>query len=529
MPDPLAAVSTRRTPQSEQADLRQVRNDAGGWAFKTSRDARLHRFLTLGVDGGTFYVKEHALAKQNAEVVLDWARNDATELVRRATEISLAGRAPRNNPALFAVAAALGLGDDAGRKAAAAAVPLVARTGTHLFTLAGYAQQFRGWGRGLRRAVGGWYLGEPGKVAYQMLKYRQRDGWTHRDLLRLSHPQAVSPAHRALFDFACGRDADLADLPLVAAFRAAQANTGGAARWVSLIRDNPALSWEMLPDAALAERAVWEALVDAGMPMTALIRKLPVLTQRGLLGPMKSGYTAKVCAQLADQQKLLKARVHPVQALLAMKTYATGRSQKGDSTWTPSQPVVDALDAAYYASYGTVEPSGKRTMLAVDISGSMTWNAAGHGIMCSEAAMALALVIAATEPETMIMGFSTRLVPLPVSPRQRLDDALRVVYQMTMGGTDPSLPMLEAIRNKWEIDHFCVLTDNEGWAGKLAHPHQALVEYRQKTGINARLSAVALAPVDFTIADPADPGSLDVSGMDAAVPRLLADFARGDI
>lgn len=37
----------------------------------------------------------------------------------------------------------------------------------------------------------------------------------------------------------------------------------------------------------------------------------------------------------------------------------------------PSRQVVDALDAAFYASFGTVEPAGKSTMLALDVSGSM--------------------------------------------------------------------------------------------------------------------------------------------------------------
>ena len=42
-----------------------------------------------------------------------------------------------------------------------AALPAVARTGTHLFLFAGYVEQFRGWGRGLRRAVADWYVSKP--------------------------------------------------------------------------------------------------------------------------------------------------------------------------------------------------------------------------------------------------------------------------------------------------------------------------------------------------------------------------------
>src|SRR6185503_16313253 len=51
----------------------------------------------------------------------------------------------------------------------------------------------RGWGRGLRNAVGGWYVErETGDLAHQAVKYQQRDGWSHSDLLRLAHPKGTA-------------------------------------------------------------------------------------------------------------------------------------------------------------------------------------------------------------------------------------------------------------------------------------------------------------------------------------------------
>jgi len=524
MPDPLAAIFTRHTPQSEQASPRQVPNSAGGFTFTTGKTARLHRFLTLGTDGGTYYASERDITAKNAAIILQWARESAAELVAEVVKISQAGRAPRNNPALFALAAAASRGDPDGKRAALDALPLVARTGTHLFTFAGYAQQFRGWGRGLRRAVGQWYLSkdDAGQLAYQVLKYRQREGWTHRDLLRLSHP-----AHRPLFTWITGGETGPDELPpLVQAFARAQA-AAHAAQWVPLIQQNPGLSWEMLPDAALASPLVWMALLDNGMPQTALMRQLPRLTRLGVLGPMAAG-TPLVAAQLADRDRLARARVHPVNVLIALRTYASGHGMRGSMEWTPVSVITDALDAAFYAAFAAVEPAGKRTMLALDVSGSMTQAVSGLPITCREATAALALVTAATEPQTMVAGFTTGLSPLDISPRQRLDDAVRKVSGLRFGGTDCSLPMVWALQNRLEIDHFSVYTDNETWAGAV-HPHQALAEYREKTGIPARMSVVGMTATDFTIADPEDPGSMDVAGFDSAVPALLVDFARGDI
>jgi 60 kDa SS-A/Ro ribonucleoprotein len=532
--DPLLQVSTRRTPQSQPADNRQVPNSAGGYTFEVGRDARVHRFLTLGTTGGTYYVTEKALTVDTAGVVLDAARENAAGLVEQVVAVSTAGRAPRHQPAIFALAAASALGDETGRKAAYAALPAVCRTGTHLFTWAGYREQFAGWGRGAMRAVAGWYTDRPvSDVAYQVAKYRQRESWTHRDLLRLTHPRTVEDDRNALFRWVL-RGSTEGVPPLISAFVEAQATTD-VPTWVRLIAEHP-LSWEMLPDAALTEPAVWEALIARGMPQTALIRQLPRLTRLGVVAPM-SAMTRTVASQLTDHDRLRKGRVHPVNLLVALRTYASGSGARSDATWTPVREIVDALDSAFYAAFGTVEPAGKRTMLALDVSGSMTSPAGGTPLSCREASAALALVSMATEPQTVCVGFTSAsgmwsrdaaLRDLPISSRQRLNDAIRAVSNLPFGGTDCSLPMRWALERKVEVDTFIVYTDNETWAGPV-HPHQALAAYRRSTGIDARMAVVALTPTNFTIADPDDPGQLDVSGFDAAVPNMLADFSRGDI
>jgi 60 kDa SS-A/Ro ribonucleoprotein len=69
-----------------------------------------------------------------------------------------------------------------------------------------------------------------------------------------------------------------------------------------------------------------------------------------------------------------------------------------------------------------------------------------------------------------------------------------------------------------------VYTDSETWAGDI-HPRQALVEYRQKLGIGAKLVVIGMVSNEFSIADPNDAGMLDVVGFDTATPAIIADFA----
>jgi 60 kDa SS-A/Ro ribonucleoprotein len=566
MTDALSQVRTRHTitPQAEQADPRQVLNSAGGFTFTVPGEARIIRFLTIGTEGGTFYVSQRALTKDSAAVVLDWARNRPAELVAQATEISVAGRAPRNEPALFAVAAALALGDETGREAAARAVPLVARTGTHLFAFCGYLEQFRGWGRKAQRAVASWYLSKDAdQLAYQLVKYRQRDGWTHADVLKLAHPKPrtetgeLMTSHDLLFKWVTGAVSDAPDLPKwVNAYVAARfiethasgcpgvphqghassdwtcpiedraGKAGKAARYRQLIADYPGLPWEALPDEARVMPEVWGDLVDAGMPQTALIRQLPTLTRLGVLAPL-SARLRSVCDQIRDPERLRKARVHPVSVLLALKTYASGRAVRGSATWTPVPQIADALDEAFYAAFGAVEPAGKRTMIGLDVSASMGASAAGlDNLTCREVTAAMSLVTMATEPAWGVYGFTTGLTPLDISPRMRLDTVVHRISGLRFGGTDCALPMVFARKNRIEVDTFQVWTDNETWAGHM-HPHEALRAYRQAMGIDARMQVIAITPTEFSIADPDDPGTLDVSGFDSAVPRLLADHSAG--
>ncbi|MFJ2663722.1 TROVE domain-containing protein [Nocardia fluminea] len=522
----LSRFSRRATPQTVPADHRQVVNNAGGYVFEITPQARVRRFITLGTESGTFYVNAKALTVDNAEFIIEYAAEHTADLVREVVEISTSGRAPRPHPALFALAAAASLGDVDGRRAAFAALPLVARTGTHLFLFAGYAEQFRGWGRGLRRAVANWYLDKPIEdLAFQVVKYRQREGWSNRDLLRLSHPATTDDDRRRLFDWICGRAPELDGLALVDGFQRAQ--SAPVAQVPELVRAYR-LSWEMLPDAALNTAPVWEALLDNGIPQTALLRQLPRLTRLGLLDPL-GPRTAAICAQLADPARLRKARVHPVSVLIASRTYASGRSARGAGTWTPSGPVVDALDTAFYAAFETVRPTGLRHLLALDVSASMTSAIGGLPISAREASAALALVTARTESQHQIVGFTSGgqgsgLSQLSISPRQRLDDAVRAVSGLPFGGTDCSLPILHALDKGIEVDMFSIYTDNETWAGSV-HPHQALARYRREVNPRAKLVVVGMTATKFSIADPDDAGMLDVAGFDAAVPSLLTDFA----
>ena len=214
---------------------------------------------------------------------------------------------------------------------------------------------------------------------------------------------------------------------------------------------------------------------------------------------------------LRDAERIKKARLHPLAILLALKTYAQGRGDKGKLTWEPVPQVIDALNAAFYTAFAAIVPCGKRILLALDVSGSMAGGGiAGTSLTPREGSAAMALMTAATEENYHIVGFTTsggdwrsntRLTPLPLTPSMRLDDAVKAVSNLPFGGTDCALPMLHALEKGLKVDAFVVYTDSETWAGSI-HPVQALRDYRAKTGIAAKLVVVGMVSNGFSHCGP---------------------------
>ncbi len=519
--------------QAPLAGEAMVANDAGGYVHALDDWARLDRFLILGTEGGTYYASEARLTRETTQVVARCIDTNGARAIARIVELSTSGRAPKQDPILFALALATAATDPATRAAALAAIPRVARTGAQLQRLVGYIDGLRGWGRGLRRAIARWYLDQPlGELELQALKYKARgekgQRWSHRDMLRLAHPLAPAEdrARRALFDRIVRPDST-DDLPgELARFAAAErlARTSDADEAVRLIVDHR-LPRETVSTGLLREPKVWEALL-AEMPMTAMLRSLGKLSQVGLL---VSGSAAErqVVARLGDTGRLKRARVHPLQVLTALSVYRTGHGLLGKLAWLPAPAVVDALDRAFYAAFANVTATGKRMLIGLDVSGSMgVGTVAGSPLTPWEAETAMALVTLATERDVQVVAFQDQLVPLALSPRQRIDDAMQAMSNLPFGRTDCAQPMLYAMERKLQVDAFVIYTDNETWAGNV-HPSAALRQYRQQSGIAAKLVVVGLTSTGFTIADPTDPAMLDVVGFDAAAPALIGDFVAG--
>ncbi|WNN95069.1 Ro-like RNA binding protein [Microbacterium phage Magritte] len=528
----------KTTPQSQKAAKGQKKNAAGGYVFVVPKMERIKRFLILGSEDA-FYVAGSKLTLKRVGDIESVAKSDsAAALIDMIVDVSVRGLAPKQDPAIFALALTIVSAEDPAIKAYGyQAVDKICRTATTLFMFAGFLRQLQGsgFGMGARKAFLRWYEGRTtDQLAYQMVKYKNREGWSHADLVKLARPtkSKTDPKFEALMNHALGKDYALGELPdLVYGVERVREweNTKNAKvkDLLSLISAHK-LTWEMLPSSALNLPEVWETMLEAkSVPLGALLRQLPRLTKIGVIKEL-GGSTQAIVDRFLDRDALAKARLHPLNILLAQKTYAAGRSlqnYRDTEGWTPNRRIIDALDKAFYLSFEFAEPTGKRFMIGVDISGSMTAQIAGMPISSAEAAGALSLVTANIENETHIVGFASQVRDLGISAGMSLPEATRRVSNQNFGSTDTAALIRYAREKNIQADVFITITDNDTWAGQ-RHTHQELELYRKTTGIQAKSIVLATYASKFSIADPNDPLSLDLVGFDSSTPQVITAFAR---
>ena len=500
----LKRLVTRRVPQwAPIPGSGQVPNSAGGFAWAVDDWTRLRRFLILGSEGGSYYASEWKLTRENAQARRALPGRGRPAGGRR--DRPRQRRGPRaeerpgdlrardgGRPRRRADAQGRARGAAAGVPHGHAPVPVrdVRRGLPRLGPLAAAR------GRPLVRRAAGRRARLPGG---QVPPARGRDAPRPaaagapgaRGERAATRRSSVSDEHARLFEWIV-RGGETDGLPrVVEGFVRAQA-AATPAETAALVREY-GLPREAVPSEHLTAPEVWEALLE-DMPMTAHDPQPrdDDARRRARAGLGRHGEGGRAARRRASG--IRRARVHPIAVLAALRTYASGRGARGRHEWNPVREVVDALDAAFYAAFGNVEPAGKRLLLALDVSGSMTCGcvAGVPGLTPRDASAALALVTAATEPRYEIVGFfagrrgwksgrkrrsgasaSDGLTPLAISPRQRLDDVVKTVSDLPFGGTDCALPMLYAQAQEREVDTFVIYTDSETWAGDV-HPAQAL-------------------------------------------------------
>jgi 60 kDa SS-A/Ro ribonucleoprotein len=520
------------TPQTQSIPGKTlVRGRSGGMAFEADVWQQLRRCLLIGTNKSTYYAGKRELTGEFIEVV---KKAIALDPAKVASEINYAsdGHSINNSAPLFALVL---LSADVSKEAKTAfkeLFPQVVRTASHFYEWLSYTKQMRGMGRLVKEAGLSWLSKKPKALAYQLLKYQQRNGYSSHDVLRLFKPTPATNEHQTLFNWIVkGWDElpDLEDVP----------SELQQLWWFEYLKRNPnkgvtaihqgRLTHEMVSGIARMTPEVWQELFNS-MPMTALLRNLGSLTEIGIVRFDKAANLDLVEQRLNNKDLLRSTRIHPIDVLKALKSYSgggsLGRSQK---TWSPVPRVVDILDKALNLSFETQDPTGKVFMHAIDISGSMSSTVSGGAdLACCEVAATMALATAKAERNYIIRGFSHQFIDLGITLSDTFSNAVAKTRRQNFGSTDASLAYQWARQEKVHVDVFCTWTDNESFAG-YQHPTQALMKYRAEVNPNAKAVYISLAPYNITQVDPSDPYSYDIAGFDPSTPKVIQMIAEGEL
>ena len=511
-------LSTATIPQSQPLDKTMIKNNAGGFSYEVGIWDQLTRFLILGTYGGTYYVSERDLTKLNVDVLEKCLKADSAKYAQIVAQVSLDGRAAKNDFAVFALAFAAAKDINNSRLEALSHLNEVCRIGTHLFQfLEDYKALGGGWGRSVRRAVANWYTSKQAdKLAHQLVKYRNRNGWTHKDAIRQSHAKS-SDLNHVLRYAVKGWEGEVAYPDAINAYELLK--TASVDEAVQIVRKYD-VTREFVPTQMLTEPKVMAEL-SMKMPVNAMIRNLGNMSRVLDWKPTtKSESLERTIAQLKDKEALKNGRVHPMFVLTALKQYEMGRGMS--STWDVHPKVSSALNDSFRLSVKSVEPTKLKMLVAVDTSGSMH-TPAGANFQSYEAAAAMALVVASTEPYVRCMDFNTRVHNDNVVLHENMTVEQATRAFTGSGGTDLALPVTWALSQKEEYDLVMILSDNETWAGT-RHLQDAWKEYR-KLHPQAKLVIASTAANQHTVGDPSDSSVLQTVGFDANLLEIVKVWA----
>ncbi|XP_015226890.1 PREDICTED: 60 kDa SS-A/Ro ribonucleoprotein [Cyprinodon variegatus] len=516
----------------------------GSWEI--SDKTKLCRFLCYGSEGDIYTAREQGrVSMDNAGALLTLLQDGrGAEVVEEIKHFALEGRAVRPGPALFALALCSQHSELKTRQAAFKALKEICRDPANLFSFVQYKKELKEgmkcgiWGRALRKAVSDWYNEQdPLRLAAAVTRCKQREGWSHQDLLRLSHTKPATDAVALISKYvtkgwkevqeAYADKENSEEVVQVLSYLEVveKAKHSCDELEVSGLIEEHKLEREQLLTDHLRSKQVWGALLKE-IPLHSILKILGKMTSNKLLEP-RSSEVQTICDRLQNEASLKKAKIHPFSILLASENYKRGQGYQGKTKWEADVSILKAMDCAFYKSFMNVEPVGKHFVVAVDVSTSLTSIVPGTAISTAVAAAAVTMIFSQTEENTDVLAFSEgAVVPCSLSADMTLADVTAELVKFPSGSTDCTLPITWATENGKSIDMFIILTNNPLWTFA-ASPVDSLKKYRLASGTASRLVMCGLTSIGHAIADTEDSGLISICGFDSGAFDVIRNLALG--
>lgn len=229
------------------------------------------------------------------------------------------------------------------------------------------------------------------------------------------------------------------------------------------------------------KEGAWRSLlVERRLGYMALLKNLRNIVQQAPeLVPV-------ACEQLRDEQAIRKSLVFPFRYITAMREV-----EKLPGT----QDVLRSLSAAANVAVQNVPTLPGKTLVAIDVSGSMAAPVAGNkDTSCADVAIMFGAALAQKGADTLI--FSNAAQYVSVRGRDLFGDIATIKQHANPAGTNFHAIFQTADR---AYDNIVILSDMQAWMrmdGLLrlgGNPRQSLSAYREKFSCNPRIYSFDLA------------------------------------
>ncbi|XP_061167890.1 RNA-binding protein RO60-like isoform X1 [Saccostrea echinata] len=278
------------------------------------------------------------------------------------------------------------------------------------------------------------------------------------------------------------------------------------------------------------------------MSMTALIRNLGKMSNLDMFiqenqqsDEEESFEENLILGKLQNRELILMEKVHPVIFLKAINQYKKGHNSSEKTNWAVLPQICTALENGFYLSFENIRPTGKRFLVAVEISKSMKDDIQVPGTFSLRAIDVAAFMVtlaARTEQHSDFIVFSSETPePLSIQSIATIEDVIgriqHIAATTSNSASDASWVFKYAMQEKKRYDAIVIYTDSKSCKGH-PHPVEALKMYRKATEKeDVRLVVCNLSCSDMTIGDIEDKLTMTICGFDSHCPQIIMNFVHG--
>ena len=479
-----------------------VANHAGGRAFAKSDEQALAQFIMTGTFNNTFYVKgEDQLAQ-----VLERAQKVDNEFLAKLAIYSREHGFMKDMPALLC-ALLVARGSEH-------ADTVFARVIDNAKMLRNFVQMLRGGvvgrkslGSKAKRLVKGFIAN---LSDYALWEASVGNDPSLVDVLKLAHPKAKDDRRNALYAYVMGKPCDAALLPdFIKAYEGFAKGETREAPLKAPFQKLTALPLSTEDWTRIATNARWQ--------MTRM--NLNTFSRHGVFRDPKM--VSMVAERLADRENVLSARAFPYQLMAAMLNAGSDVPAK----------VKTALEDAMEIALENVPEIGGRTVVAIDVSGSMGSPATGHregstsSVTCINVAALVGAALRRKNRKATILTFDFNCREVKVAANAKIMTICQKIGN-SGGGTDCGSVLRYINEHGIELDNLIVVSDNESWRdGYRSSLSELWVGYKSRFP-KARMINLDITPNEFS-ATAERKDTLRVGGFSDEVFRVMAQFLEG--